>query len=168
MGRLRTTLTALLGAGALMMAGAGAASADEGGTLLAFHSMTPVTGAAVGAVNDRGLTGGGKPWQITAGSGVLGRDGHLHVSVTGLVIPVPPFNGTNPLGKFAAVVSCETTHHGVDNILTAPVATGPAGNATIDADVSLPHPCIRPIVFVTSAGGAWFAMSNRDDDQGDD
>ena len=168
MGRLRTTVAALAGALALVAGGASVASADEGGNLLTFHSMTPVTGSAVGAVNDRGLTGGGKPWQITAGSGELSRDGHLHVSVTGLVIPVPPFNGINPLGKFAAVVSCETTHQGIVNVLTAAVATNSAGNATIDTTVSLPHPCIRPIVFVTSAGGAWFAMSNRDEDDSGD
>jgi hypothetical protein len=167
MGRFRTTIVALAGALSLVVGGAAVASADEGGTLLSFHSMTTVTGAAVGAVNDRGITGGGKPWQITAGSGELDRNGHLHVSVTGLVIPVAPFNGTNPLGQFAAIVSCETPHHGIVNILTAPVATSSVGNATIDTTVSLPHPCIRPIVFVTSAGGSWFAMSNRDEEDED-
>ena len=37
-------------------------------------------------------------------------------------------------------------------------------NATIDTTVTLPHPCIQPIGFVTSPGGAWFAMSNAEDD----
>jgi hypothetical protein len=164
MGRLRTTLLGTVCALTLVAGGAAVASADEGGTLLTFHSMTAVTGSAVGAVNDRGITGGGKPWVITAGSGVLDRDGHLQVSVTGLVIPVPPFNGTNPVGKFAAMVSCRTTHNGVMNILTAPVTTNSAGDASIDTTVSLPHPCIQPIVFVTSPGGAWFAMSNSEED----
>jgi hypothetical protein len=51
------------------------------------------------------------------------------------------------------------------NILTDPfpATTGPAsaggGNAKIEADVSLPQPCIAPIVFVTSAGGSWFAAT---------
>jgi hypothetical protein len=127
--------------------------------------MTAVSGSAVGAVNDRGIIGGGKPWVVAAGLGVLERDGRLHVSVTGLVIPVPPFNGTNPVGRFAAVVSCRTTANAIDNILTASVATNPAGDATIDTTVSLPHPCTRAIVFVTSPGGAWFAMSNGDSEQ---
>lgn len=168
MGRWKKTLVAAAGALSLLIGGAGAASADEGGTLLRFTSMTPVTGPAVGTVNDRGITGGGKPWEITSGSGTLTRDGHLDVTVTGLVIPVPPFNGTNPLGHFAAIVSCRTPQRGVTNVLTAPVATGPAGDATIDAMVALPHPCIQPIVFVTSATGAWFAMSNRDGEEGGD
>jgi hypothetical protein len=42
-----------------------------------------------------------------------------------------------------------------------PATTGAAseggGNADIEADLSLPQPCIAPIVFVTSPGGAWFA-----------
>jgi len=25
--------------------------------------------------------------------------------------------------------------------------------------VDLPHPCFAPVVFVASAGGAWFAVS---------
>jgi hypothetical protein len=163
MGRTRMALAALLGAASLVVGGGAVASADEGDSFLQFTSMTPVTGSAVGAVNDRGLTGGGKPWVITSGTGVLDHNGHLHVSVTGLVIPVAPFSGTNPLGKFAAVVSCLTPDHGIVNVLTAPVATGPAGNATIDTTVALPRGCHQPEVFVTSAGGAWFAMSNAED-----
>lgn len=166
MGRWKTTLLGAAGALSLLIGSAGAASADEGGTLLAFTSMTPVTGPAVGTVNDRGITGGGKAWQIASGSGTLTRDGHLQVTVTGLVIPA--LGDVNPLGHFAAIVSCRTPRGGVTNVLTAPVTTNPAGDATIDAMVALPHPCIQPIVFVTSATGAWFAMSNRDGEEGDD
>ena len=101
---------------------------------------------------------------ITSGTGELDHNGHLHVSVTGLVIPVAPFNGTNPLTQFAAVVSCLTPKQGIVNLLTAPVATGPAGDATIDTTVALPRGCHQPEVFVTSAGGAWFAMSNPEED----
>ena len=104
---------------------------------------------------------------ITSGTGELDHNGHLHVSVTGLVIPVAPFFGTNPLTQFAAVVSCLTPHHGIVNVRTAPVATGPAGNATIDTTVALPRGCHQPEVFVTSAGGAWFARSNPEEEDGD-
>lgn len=165
MRRLKTALLALVGAMSLVVGGAGVASADEGGTLVTFGSMTTVTGSAVGAVNDRGIKGGGFPWAITSGSGALSRDGHLHVSVSGLVIPVTPFNGTNPVARFAAIVSCLRPHAPADNILTASVPASASGDATIDANVSLPHPCIQPIVFVTSPTGAWFAMSNREADE---
>jgi hypothetical protein len=165
MGRLRTLLLAGLGAASLIAGGTAIASADEGGTLLTFHSMVGVTQAQTTIDNNRGIPGGGKPWVITSGSGTLSRDGHLQVSVTGLVIPIEPFNGTNPLTQFAAIVSCKTTGHGIDNILTAPVATGPSGDATFDTTVALPHPCIQPIVFVTSTTGAWFAESVREEDE---
>ena len=35
------------------------------------------------------------------------------------------------------------------------------GNAEIDAKVALPSPCFAPIVFVTSGGGNWFAVTGR-------
>ena len=168
MKRLKTGLLALVGAASLVVGGASVGSADEGGTLVTFGSMTTVTGSAVGAVNDRGITGGGKPWVISSGSGTLSRDGHLHVSVSGLVIPIKPFNHTNPVARFAAIVSCLRPHAPADNILTASVPASMSGDATIDTSVSLPHPCIQPIVFVTSPAGAWFAMSNREADEGDD
>jgi len=46
---------------------------------------------------------------------------------------------------------------------TFPATTGPAtsggGDATIEATLTLPDPCIAPIIFVTNAGGAWFAST---------
>jgi hypothetical protein len=164
MGRLRTTLVAVVGAMSLVVGGGAVASAQEGGlTLLEFDSMTPVTGSAVGTANDRGIVGGGFPWVITSGSGELDRFGELHVQVTGLVIAVPPFNGINPVPRFGATVSC-LTPHGVVNLRTATVPATMTGDATIDATVTLPHPCKDAIVFVTSPGGAWFAMSNAEDE----
>jgi len=63
----RRFVVAAAGALSLLVTGASSAAADEGGTLIRFDSMTPITGAAVGAVNDRGLAGGGLPWMITSG-----------------------------------------------------------------------------------------------------
>ena len=163
MGRFRLLLMAVLGAVSLIAVGGSTASADESHFLLKFDSMTPVTGSAVGTPNDRGIIGGGLPWAITFGKGELTRDGKLHVRVKGLVIPVPPFNGTNPAAQFGATVSCLTP--GIVNV-SAPSLfnTGPSGDATINTTVALPSNCMDPIVFVTSPGGAWFAMSNPEDD----
>ncbi len=165
---IKFAVAAVVAAVGIFAGGTGIASAHESHVLARFDSMTTVTGSAVGAVNERGIVGGGKPWAITSGSGELRSDGTLHVSVTGLVIPVPPFNGINPLGAFGATVSCITRHHRVVNVSAGTVPTNPAGNATIDTVVSLPHPCKQAIVFVTSPGGAWFAMSNALDDESDD
>jgi len=166
MGRWGRLAVAGLGAVSLVGAGTTSVGAHGEGRLLEFESMTPVTGAAVGAVNDRGLVGGGKPWAITSGTGEVDRDGNVEVTVTGLVIPVAPFNSTNPVGAFKAIVSC-VTKGGIVNVSTGTFPASAAGNAAIHARVSLPRHCKHPIVFVTSPGGAWFAMSNRDDEDDD-
>jgi hypothetical protein len=149
-----------------------AASAGPGpATVLKFSTMTPVTGPYVGPASPvRGVAGGGLPWVITAGMGSLKRDGHLLVQVRGLVLarqaPVPPaLQGTNPFADFRALVSCQSI--GAANTATAAnVSTGDfkadsAGDSTINAIVSLPRPCIAPIVFVTGPTGTdvWFAVT---------
>ncbi|HYR48315.1 MAG TPA: hypothetical protein VER07_05970 [Candidatus Polarisedimenticolia bacterium] len=166
MRRITNVFVGLFGAASLLIGGASIVSAHSSHGLLAFDSMKPVTGGAVGTVNDRGIIGGGKPWVITAGSGEVDRNGSVHVSVSGLVIPVAPFNGTNPVAAFGATVSC-VTPHGVVNLRTGTAPASAAGDATIDGAVMLPNPCQDPILFVTSPGGAWFAMSNGDDSEAD-
>src|SRR5229473_2558342 len=132
--------------------GASAPAGADPGTILKFTTMTPVTGPYVGTANPiRTVPGGGLPWIITAGTGSLTADGHLLVHVRGLVLadqpPVPPaLQGTNPVPDFEAIVSCQTIS-----------ATGAA--TITNATVSLPHPCIAPIVFVASPTFGWFAAT---------
>ena len=164
----RSALVGVVSAVGLIAASSAVVSAHEAHVLVQFNSMSTVTPSEVSTVNDRGLTAGGKPWAITSGTGELDSDGTLHVDVSGLVIPVAPFNGRNPLPVFGAVVSCITSHHQVVNVLTGPFPTNSAGDATINATVSLPHPCTQAVVFVTSAGGAWFARSIPNDEEADD
>ena len=143
------------------------ASADPG-TILSFDVMTPVTGPYVGTANPiRMVPGGGLPWMITAGTGFLSRDGRLQIHVRGLVLadsPAVPANlrGTNPVPDFEAIVSCQTITGGmatVTNVMTGQFRASPRGNADIRARVKLPEPCIAPVVFVASPGGAWFAAT---------
>lgn len=147
----------------LLAAGGATALAKEGGNLVVFDSMTPVTGAAVGAFNDRGIKGGGLPWAITSGSGTVSHKGAVDVSVTGLI--VAPL-GTNPVTAFKVTVSC-ITPSGIVNVSTGTSPASAAGDSHIQGMVSLPHPCQRPIVFVVSPGGSWFAMSNLEDEDED-
>jgi hypothetical protein len=164
----RRLLVAVFGAVSLLGAGSLSVAAHDRGTLVEFDSMTPVTGAAVGAVNDRGIKGGGLPWVITSGSGEVDRHGDVDVRVTGLIIEVAPVNGKNPIGSMAATISC-VTPHGVVNVTTAGHPASLAGDVTIEDHVQLPHPCKDPIVFVVNAGTghAWFAMSNSGDEEED-
>jgi hypothetical protein len=47
--------------------------------------------------------------------------------------------------------------------VTDPVPAAPEGDARIEATLTLPTPCVAPIVFVTSGTGAppgsWFAAT---------
>lgn len=163
MGYWKRVLVAAVGALSLAGAGSISAGAHEGDRLVEFESMTPVTGAAVGTVNDRGIKGGGLPWVITSGSGTVDHQGNVSVTVRGLIIVVPPVNGKNPISMLKATVSC-LTPHGVVNVSTAPAPASIEGNAMITGKVMLPHPCKDPIVFVAAPSGQWFAMSNQEED----
>jgi len=170
-------LLAAVGAAALVSAAAvqGVAASDDPGptTVLGFSTMTPVTGPFVGPAHPiRGVAGGGLPWILTSGSGFLMRDGHLMVRVRGLVLakedPVPPaLQGTNPFPDFRALVSCRSIGSGnmatTTNVSTGDFKANAAGNSVIRTQVSLPHPCIAPIVFVTGPTGtdAWFAVTGN-------
>jgi hypothetical protein len=116
------------------------------------------------------VAGGGLPWVLTAGRGSLKSDGHLVAQVRGLVLagqaPVPPaLQGTNPFPDFRAVVSCQSIGAGntatITNISTGDFKADTAGDSTIHATLSLPRPCIAPIMFVTGPTGTnvWFAVT---------
>lgn len=165
----RRFFVAVVGALSLLGVGSIGAAADENGTVISFGSMTPITGPTVNAVNDRGLKSGGIPWKITSGSGTVDRDGHVSASVKGLVLAAGALTGVNPIGTFAAVVSCRTTGQNIVNVQTGGVPANTAGDATINTTIDLPHPCTTPEVFVgglitTPAGIVfrWFAVSDGD------
>jgi hypothetical protein len=162
-------LVAAVGAVSLIGAGSATVLAHESNRLLEFESMTPVKGAAVGTVNHRGITGGGLPWAIKSGHGSVDRNGEVEVTVKGLVIPVAPFNGTNPAPMFGAIVSCITSDGAIVNVSTKLFPASLAGDSTIEDTVTLPHPCKHPLLFVVSPGpgAVWFARSNLRDHEED-
>lgn len=155
-------LVAAVGAVSLVGAGSATVLANESHKLLQFDSMTPVKGSAVGMVNHRGITGGGLPWAIKSSHGSLDSSGEVEVTVKGLVIPVPPFNGTNPVPMFGAIVSCITSAGAIVNVSTKLFPANAAGDSTIEDTVTLPHPCKHALVFVVSPGpgAVWFSRSN--------
>ncbi len=133
-----------------------------------FGNMAPFIGAA-GAI--RGVAAAPLPWMIRSVRGDLDQNGQLKIDVDHLVLAndpsVPPqLRGKNPVPFFAGIVSCLTASGGAvatANVLTANFpATMPGGNAQIHQKLTLPHPCVAPIVFVTSPdGGVWFAVTGR-------
>ncbi len=149
----------------------GTAATADPGTILKFDTMAPVTGPYVGAATPiRGVPGGGLPWMIDGGRGSLDRDGRVVVRVNDLVLanraPVPvALRGTNPIPRLKAIVSCQTIGADgsatVTNVSTPTFPASPGGDSSIRATIQLPHPCIAPIVFVASPGGAWFAATGN-------
>jgi hypothetical protein len=129
----------------------------------------------IGSANPvRGLNSGGLPWTLERGEARLSADGELRVDVEGLVfdpadstVAARGLGNTNPVAQFRAVLSCVTTGTGgvagTVNLSTGlfPATTGlGGGDARIrEKLVGIPRPCIAPIVFVTSPGGAWFAIT---------
>lgn len=160
--RLMGALGVVLGMTVLTASGLSAKSPQ----ILEFDTMVGLPQALTGSASPiRGVNGGGLPWSITAGTGELSASGLLEIDVTGLVLASGPGTGSNPIASFRGLVSCLDASGNTVNIATDPfpattglAATG-GGNAKIEAALTLPDPCIAPIIFVTSAGGSWFAST---------
>lgn len=162
------TLAVILILVAVLYAGQASPAAANEQTLLSFTTMVGVPSTFTAAQNPiRGINGGGLPWMLTSATGVLSSGGRLQLQVKGLVLAEGTNAGKNPIANFRATVSCLTTGGAISNVSTGlfPATTGPAssggGNAHVVATLSLPQPCIAPIIFVTSPSGAWFAATGR-------
>ena len=136
------------------------ARADES-KVLEFNTLVGVTSPYTGATNAiRGVPGGGSPWMVDFASGKLKPNGDVRVTVRGLVLVS---TGANPVASMKVIVSCLSKDAAGNpttvNVSTATFPADAAGNLQIDAAVALPRPCIAPILFVTSSGGAWLAAT---------
>lgn len=118
----------------------------------------------------RGVDGGGLPWVLERAHGRVRDDGELELDVRGLVIPERAGFGFNPVPFFRVVVSCLSVDTAglvqVVNVSTtngAEVMLGDPqhGDARFKTHLDLPSPCVAPILFVTSPGGAWFAATGQ-------
>jgi hypothetical protein len=107
-----------------------------------------------------GVTPGGAPW-VGSGRVKVSRDGSLDVRVEGLVIPIAPFNGTNPVLTMAATLVC----NGMPGTPSATFPVSAAGNGRLRAMVAVPSPCLAPAVLVNPApngianGGVYIAAN---------
>lgn len=150
----------------------GEAQAGGSDKILEFDVMVglprPFTRGEGNAI--RGVDGGGLPWVIASAEGELETNGDIDVEVEGLVFdPNDPavidrgLAGINPVANFKAIVSCLSVDENGDavivNVETGLFPADMAGNSEIEDNVDLPSPCIAPIIFVTSPGGAWFSAT---------
>ncbi len=161
------TLAAVLLLSSFAFAGAVSPARAKDSNVMEIKSMVGVPRPYTGATNAiRGVPGGGRPWVVKFAEGELKSDGKIEVTVRGLVIdPNEPVAsaGTNPSPTFKVIVSC-LSKDGAGNPTTVNVSTDlfeadTAGNSKIEDTVSLPQPCIAPIIFVTSPTGSWFAAT---------
>ncbi len=167
-----TLIASLLVSGFLLGATTSPVAAD-GHSLLEFDTMVGVPRPYTGSVNAiRGVSGGGFPWVLKAAQGELKANGRVEVRVFGLVIdPNDPaavtagIAGKNPVAAFEVIVSCLSKDANgaatTVNLMTKTFPASPTGNSVIKDKVMLPKPCIAPIVFVASPGGAWFAATGN-------
>jgi hypothetical protein len=168
--RTRTRLAVVAGTILALALAAPVALAGRPHSILDFDTMVGVTSGLTSAQSNvplRGLSGGGIPWMLTRAKGSLSSNGALKIEVEGLVLASGANAGTNPINAFEGLVSCVNADGSFSKISTGPftATTGAAsaggGDADIEATVSLPSPCIAPIVFVTSSGGSWFAATGN-------
>ena len=151
----RTRLARLILASAVLgvLAFGTVASTSAGGAKIIDSGMSgiPVGGMAIG-----GVAGGGAPWQISSGDVKLFADGRLHVEVHGLLL----LNGTNPIRNGRAIVACA----GAAPTLSDTVPFSITGDAEVNTIVSLPSPCLAPVVFFAGAIAPgvdrWFAVNS--------
>lgn len=132
--------------------------------ILEFDTMSGVAAPYTGSGNPiRGVAGGGLPWALQSARGELRSNGKLEIRVSGLVFAAGPNTGVNTVPNFRAIVSCQSiSDQGEATIVNRSTDNFPAssaGDAYIEAMIELPTPCIAPIIFVTSPGGAWFAAT---------
>jgi hypothetical protein len=137
--------------------------------ILSFSSMYGVNGPFVGATNAiRGVEGDSLPWVVKSAKGTLTSGGKLTVSVKGVVfaaaVGVPPeLQGINDEPEFRAIVSCLAVNGAAveeSNVITQGFPANAKGNAKIKAQVTLPQPCVAPIVFIVGADEElWFAAT---------
>ena len=104
-----------------------------------------------------GVAGAGHAWAIADGNAKLFEDGRVKLDVEGLVLTP---EGTNPVANGRIVVSCNGG--GAGNVVQSGLVplSIPDGNAAFHGRLPIPSPCLDPVVFFASPGGAWFAAAD--------
>ena len=139
--------------------------------MLKFDTMFGVAGLFVNRNPIRGIKGDELPRRVGSAKGQLFDNGRLVINVRGLVFsnsPVVPasLRGKNNEARFRGLVSCSTESGGrvvTRNVITRGFPASTSGNSDISATVSLPRPCVAPIVMVIAGSeNKWLAVTGRE------
>jgi hypothetical protein len=143
-------------------------SPRERGVLLAFQHMYGVDAPFLeGGPTIGGIPGDEQPGEVRSAIGRLGADGALLLRVRGVVFAndpsVPPdLRGINDETQFRAAVVCTTEENGQATqraVFTSGFPATRSGDSLIHARLTLPSPCIAPIVLVLAGSeDKWFAI----------
>jgi len=148
-------IAVVLGMLAVALGGVGTATAAPGGNHKVLDA--DMIGLAVPRTVIAGVAGAGHAWAIEEGNAKLFSDGRVLVNVEGLVLTP---EGINPVASGRAVVSCNGGATPADIVQSDVVPLSiPDGDAHVNQWLDLPSPCLDPVVFFTSPGGAWFAVT---------
>lgn len=129
---------------AVIPASSALASGGDDGDAAGHHALLLKSSLAGSQVGETvfGVKAGGAPWVLTKGQAKVSSDGRLEVEIEGLIIPTL---GRNPVAMVTVSLLC----NGVIAGTTAPAPLSmPAGNAEIEARVSVPARCLAPVVMV--------------------
>ena len=148
----------LIGASVLAATSSATASGGDGPGPRSDILRAPIQGSLLSDPPLFGLVRGGAPWVISEGTARLRANGDLRADIEGLIIPT---TGVNPVPRLSATVVCNgIANPATDRVNSAPNPFSvPDGNARFHAKLTLPSPCFAPVVFFTSVGGNWFAVS---------
>jgi len=155
-------VVAALAAAAVLLIPSLSLGSGDGRKVLEARTLAGLPQAYTGAAGAiRGVNGAGAAWSIGDAQADLRSDGRLELEVQDLIVIA---RGNNPLAQFKAIVSCQTIVNGapaVTNVTTDAFDANTAGDAQTETNVDLPTPCLAPIVFVTTPGGSWIAVTGR-------
>lgn len=141
--------------------GTGSGGGKSGNKVIfSFRTMYGVNGPFVGGATPlRDVVGDESPWIVKSVKGTLTSRGKLTINVKGLVFPDAP----NDEPTFRALVSCLAVDAGsvvTTNVVTGPFPATPKGDSKIKAQLSLPQPCVAPIVMILAGSeDKWFAAT---------
>lgn len=131
--------------------------------IMAFGTMYGVDGPFINPANAiRNIPGDEAAWKLDSASGFLSKDGHLRIHVRGLIFGD---GSPNDEATFRGAVSCLTEDEAagttpVANVFTEGFPATPAGDSEIDAQVTLPNPCVAPVIFVLAGSeDKWFSVT---------
>jgi len=139
---------------AAFVVGTGTVAAKAGGR----HKLldADLVGLAAPGTVVAGVAGAGHAWSIEEGNAKLFSDGRVLVNVEGLVL-FP--EGTQPAANVLVKVSCNGG--GAGNLVSSGLVplSQPEGDMHFNQWLTLPSPCMNPVIFVTSINGGWFATT---------